>query len=177
MEPADVARIIEAEKNDVVTRRAITLFWGGWASQWYPAEFVVEGIRFNCAEQFMMWSKAIFMGDSVSAKKILEAKWPKAQKELGRKVSPWNPAWDEPHGSRAVVLRGNMAKFRQNQALRKALMATGSTLIAEASPYDDQWGIGLGMDNPKSWQPTEWKGTNWLGIVLMQVRVLLGDEV
>jgi ribA/ribD-fused uncharacterized protein len=176
MEKAERERIIEAEKNDVVTRGEVTLFWGGWASQWYPSDFVVDDVTFNCAEQFMMFSKAIFFGDTDTATKVLGARWPKQQKELGRMAGPWNPAWDEPEGSRVIVLRGTLAKFRQNPRLRKALMGTGESIIAEASPVDAKWGIGLGMDDGKAWDPAQWRGTNWLGKALMQARTLLRDE-
>ena len=64
MGPKDIARIIEAEKNDVVTKGGVTLFWDGWASQWYPSVFLIDGTIFNCAEQWMMWSKAKFFGDT-----------------------------------------------------------------------------------------------------------------
>lgn len=35
-------------------------FWRSQSpySQWYPSEFTVDGIKFNCAEQYMMYSKA-----------------------------------------------------------------------------------------------------------------------
>lgn len=29
-------------------------------SQWYPSEFVVDGLEFNCAEQYMMLKKRSF---------------------------------------------------------------------------------------------------------------------
>lgn len=27
-------------------------------SQWYPCTFVIDGIKYNCAEQYMMYKKA-----------------------------------------------------------------------------------------------------------------------
>ena len=177
MGPKDIKRIREAEKNDVVTKDGITLFWGGWPSQWYPSTFVIDGLEYNCAEQWMMWSKARFFSDEACAKKILEAKWPKAQKELGRTAKPYSKDWDEAHASRAIVLRGTLAKFRQDEELRKLLLATKGTRIAEASPYDDLWGIGLSQDDPRARDPSAWIGKNWLGLALMQARDILGDEV
>jgi ribA/ribD-fused uncharacterized protein len=176
MDTRDIEVIKKAEEDAVVTRGNVTLFWGGWASQWYPSRFVLEDTEFNCAEQWMMWSKARFLGDAVAQEAILKAKWPKAQKELARKAGPWNPEWDAPEGSRTVVLRGNMAKFRQDSVLLHALLATGDTLIGEASPFDDRWGIGMRMSRQGAWRPSEWTGTNWLGKALMQVRTLLRDE-
>jgi ribA/ribD-fused uncharacterized protein len=172
MNKRDRAKIIEAEKDDVVTKGNVTLFWGGWPSQWYPSDFEVDGVVYNCAEQYMMAEKARFFGDETTRAKILRTKWPKAQKELGRKAGPWNKTWDEPKGSRAVVLRGTIAKFQQNPDLRAKLLATGDTLIGEASPYDPIWGIGFASSDPRAWDPRKWTGKNWLGEALMTTRAL-----
>ena len=32
-------------------------------SQWYPASFIVDGVYYNCAEQYMMAEKARLFGD------------------------------------------------------------------------------------------------------------------
>ena len=173
MNHEDIAKIKMMEANDVVTKGNVTLFWGGWASQWYPSEFTLDGELFNCAEQFMMWCKAKFFGDHASANKIMREKWPKAQKELGRAAGPYNPAWDEPHGSRFVVARGTLAKFEQNDDLRKLLLSTGDSVLGEASPYDDVWGIGFDTQDPRAWTPSQWTGKNWLGQALMAVRTQL----
>jgi ribA/ribD-fused uncharacterized protein len=175
MNQEEIARIVEAERNAVVTRGNVVLFWGGWASQWYPSTFKLEGIEFNCAEQFMMWSKATFFKDAETAQAILDSKWPRSQKELGRCAGTWDPAWDEPMGSRAAVLRGTMAKFSQNVELRDLLLKTGTRTIGEASPYDAIWGIGCGMDHCDVWDTSTWKGKNYLGLALMQVRSLIRD--
>jgi len=50
------------------------------------------------------------------------------------------------------------------------LLATGNTILAEASPYDCKWGIGLSADDPRARNPAEWRGGNLLGEVLMEVR-------
>ena len=42
----------------------------------------------------------------------------------------------------AIVLRGNLAKFSQNEEMRDALKTTGAHRIAEASPHEKVWGIG-----------------------------------
>ena len=57
-----------------------TFFWKtdehhGAFSQWYlGAPFVVAGVTYNCAEQFMMHMKAVLFGDKETALKIMAAK-------------------------------------------------------------------------------------------------------
>lgn len=66
--------------------------------------------------------------------------------------------------------------------MKKALLATGNALIAEASPYDSIWGAegtGLSPTHPDAKDPSKWRGRsnyvhrggqNLLGIALMEVR-------
>lgn len=69
-----------------------------------------------------------------------------------------------------IVVRGNMAKFTQNEELRAALLATGQKILAEASPYDRIWGIGFSPRDELAKQPEMWEGENLLGQALMIVR-------
>jgi ribA/ribD-fused uncharacterized protein len=150
-------------------RQGYFLFWGGWPSNWHKAPFVIDGITFNCVEQWMMWSKAVLFGDDEAATKILATKNPRDQKALGRAVrgfeaAPWSAC------AREIVYRGVLEKFRQNPELCDKLLATWSDTIVEASPEDLIWGIGLHQDDPDATNPSKWRGTNWLGEALMQAR-------
>jgi ribA/ribD-fused uncharacterized protein len=148
-----------------------TFFWSGPFSQWHRCKFVVDGITYNCAEQYMMHQKALFFGDKEIAKKIMGTNSPKTQKALGRKVTPFDAGkWDGV--ARDVVLQGNLAKFKQNPDLLAKLLATKGTTLVEASPYDKIWGIGLKEDNPKAQNRATWNGKNWLGQVLTAAREL-----
>ena len=60
------------------------LFWGhqpppaggvgkGCLSQWHPAAFTVDGVRYPSAEHYMMAAKARLCGDGEAAGKILAA--------------------------------------------------------------------------------------------------------
>ncbi|MHA2279915.1 MAG: NADAR family protein [Promethearchaeota archaeon] len=148
------------------------MFWGGPFSQWYPSLFEVEGIKYNCAEQYMMAKKAELFGDEEALLKIMTSANPEEQKRIGRTVENFvENQWDVV--AKDIVFRGNMAKFAQNPGLRAYMLAAGDQEIVEASPEDTIWGIGLFAEDPDACDKTKWKGTNWLGEVLMSVRDVL----
>ena len=145
------------------------LFWRGPFSQWYEGQFILEGVTYNCAEQFMMAQKALFFDDSESYEKIMATKSPHEQKAIGRKVKnfdveKWKPVCED------IVYSGSYAKYDQNSDLKKILLDTGDRVLVEASPYDKVWGIGLSQSDPKALDPAQWEGMNLLGIALMRVR-------
>jgi hypothetical protein len=159
--------------SDVTERDGFVFFWSGWPSQWHPSPFTVEGTAYGCAEQFMMAEKARLFGDEKTLRKILAAESPREHKALGREVSPFDDArWTG--ACREVVYRGNLAKFTQNADLRELLLATGSRTLAEASPTDRVWGIGLEASARRATDRSAWRGKNWLGEALMRVRAELG---
>ncbi len=71
---------------------------------------------------------------------------------------------------------GCREKFRQNPPLAAALLATGDTILVEASPYDRIWGVGLKWNDPRILDQSLWLGTNLLGKALMKVRDVLATE-
>lgn len=111
------------------------LFYGGVFSQWYPARFAIDGVAYNCAEQYMMAKKAELFQDHEALTKIMASRNPATQKAIGRKVKGFNP---EQWGfvSRDVVLRGSLAKFSQNPGLLAHILKTGDAILVEASPTD-----------------------------------------
>jgi ribA/ribD-fused uncharacterized protein len=146
-----------------------TLFWNGPFSQWHRCVFIIDGVQYNCAEQYMMAMKAYLFGDQLVYDKIMKSGNPRDQKQFGRKVSNFIAhIWDEI--ARDVVFRGNLGKFSQNEDLKNQLFDTKGTTLVEASPYDSIWGIGLSADSPKAQKRELWQGSNWLGEVLNAVR-------
>lgn len=145
-------------------------FWkGSIYSQWYPSPFELDGMKFNCAEQWMMVNKALLFGDEKMALKIMKTSSPAEQKRLGRKVAGFDFFMWEQH-AKEIVYRGNYAKFTQDVDLKQRLLSTGSRKFVEASPVDFLWGIGLYESDAKNIPETEWPGKNWLGIVLTRLR-------
>ncbi|MFD6271835.1 NADAR family protein [Nocardia asteroides] len=145
-------------------------------SQWWPAEFVVDGIGFGSAEHYMMWRKALLFGDERIAARVLDAAHPSQAKKLGRQIRDFDDdAWERARFE--IVVAGNVAKFGQDPALRTYLLGTGSRVLVEASPVDRIWGIGLAADDPRTADPARWRGANLLGFALMRAReVLAGPD-
>lgn len=141
----------------------------GFMSNWYPAEFTVDGVAYNCSEQYMMHQKALFFGDTVTAEKIMATADPALQKKYGSEVTPYDDeTWK---GVRqTIVYKGVYAKFSQNEDLKKQLLATGDEILAEAALNDRAWGIGLCMQDPEIYKRKQWRGLNLLGYLLMSVR-------
>ena len=139
-------------------------------SQWMFADFTVNGVKFNSAEQYMMAGKADLFNDPITLVKIMAASHPREQKKLGKQVAGFNDEeWDK--HCRRIVYEGNYAKFTQHQVLKDALRDTVGTCLVESSPYDTVWGIGLKTGDPDCEDPAKWKGKNYLGHVLNQVRL------
>lgn len=107
--------------------------------------------------------------DGEISRKILLARTPREQKELGKQVRGFKqPAW-ELH-CKAIVYEGNKEKFIQNEELLQMLLDTKGTTLVEASPTDRIWGVGLAEGDPAIRRRSTWRGTNWLGEVLTKLR-------
>ena len=70
----------------------------------------------------------------------------------------------------SIRLNGNWRKFSQNRELREFLLSTGDSILVEASPYDNIWGIKLFANTPEAQDSFQWRGENLLGFALMEVR-------
>ena len=57
--------------------------------------------------------------------------------------------------------------------MQLALIRTGDRRLAEASPHDNLWGIGLSARDPRASCPDSWCGQNLLGQALEHVRQIL----
>jgi len=142
--------------------------WGVFSQFYQPCVFTDEnGVEYNCAEQWMMASKARLFGDELTLKKILGSRDPFKIKALGREVNSFdNDKWDGVKYE--IVVEGNRLKFGQNPKLGSMLKATGDAVLVEAAPKDHIWGIGISVKDAKNGRP--WNGQNLLGKALMAVR-------
>lgn len=138
-------------------------------SQWFPCKFVVNGMTYNSAVQYMMHQKAVLMGDEMSAETIMALDEPQKMKKQGRFVKNFNQElWNDVR--QEIVETGNVAKFSQNEGLKTKLFNTFPKTLVEASPTSKIWGIGLSMDDKRAWNKLTWRGQNLLGEILTRVR-------
>ncbi|WP_433893940.1 NADAR family protein [Streptomyces sp. CA-111067] len=161
-------------------------FWGhrpqrdgspgpGCLSQWWPAPFTVDGVRYATAEHWMMAGKARLFGDEDAERRAIEAGHPKQAKGVGRSVRGFDDeVWRRERF--ALVTEGSRHKFAQHPDLRGYLLGTGRRVLVEASPMDRIWGIGLAADDERAKTPATWRGLNLLGFALMAARDGLAAE-
>lgn len=141
-------------------------FWDGPFSNWHPSPFKVDGVEYNCGEQYMMHQKALTFKDQVSADRILNTDSPNHQKRLGRQVEGFDPEkWTSVRYE--LVKKGLREKFIQNPELKNCLLRYKGYQIVEASPYDRIWGIGF-FDSDAIDHFEEW-GENLLGKMLTEL--------
>jgi len=154
-----------------------TFFWKGPISQWSKSPFMaLDGLMYNCAEQYMMAQKAMLFKDQDTFKKIMATTDPKEQQSLGRSVKNFNQLiWDT--YSTLIVSTGNLLKFSQNEKHRQALLDTGDTILVEASSKDCVWGVGLSEDDPAIQDMATWMGENRLGFILTWCKETIIDEI
>ncbi|KAJ6610987.1 hypothetical protein B0H10DRAFT_2057999 [Mycena sp. CBHHK59/15] len=140
---------------------------------------VDQDVTFLSNEHWMMLQKALLFSDHDVARKVLSidgtSKSDMARvKALGRRVKHFEEDVWVQHRER-IVLEGTVHKFRQNDALREKLFATGDTTVVEASPFDKIWGIGCSEANAISRGGNKW-GLNLLGKALGEARRILREE-
>lgn len=144
-------------------------FWGEVYSQWFRCKFEVDGYEYTSAEQYMMHQKALLFNDYAIAQKILATNSPYDQKALGKQVSNFDKTvWDK--NCLKIVIKGNLAKFSQNEDLLDDMLSTGDRIFCEASPVDFIWGVGLHENDDKILNPLNWGGLNLLGQALTIVK-------
>jgi len=168
-------RLTVADLPDATTFSSFHPFIKGVFSQWHPAPFGIEGVRFVCAEQYMMAAKAALFGDAEKERAIMQCDDPAMHKRLGAQVRGFDEAvW---HRWRLdIVHAANHAKFSQNAGALRQLRNTAPAMLVEANPRDWNWGNGLQIDDQGNLDPQLWRGTNFLGRILTLIRDELSEN-
>ena len=143
----------------------------GFLSNWYKAGMFIDGMKFSCVEQYMMYRKAVLFGDYEVAGHIMASTNQGDMKKWGRKVRDFDEQiWCKYRYD--IVKRGVIAKFMCNEDLmQEFLKFPYGSIFVECSPWDTIWGIGLGIGDSRIYDENQWQGMNLLGKVLTEIRV------
>jgi hypothetical protein len=126
----------------------------------------VKGKTFNCVEQAYFWQKAETCKDEVSRDRIMKTRSAGVQKGIGEAIKS-NDDWES--SKVAVMTHICQQKFSQNLDLKKILLSTHQTYLAEDNPSDGFWGIQMSRNSPRAKNTQNFK-RNELGKILMQIR-------
>ena len=158
--------------------RSMVLFHSGFAtfSNFYLCPFTLDGRTYRTSEQFYQSEKAAFFNDHGRAEQIRAEVRPSKCKWLAREIKYFDKGvWQVV--ARQVMLRGVLAKFRQNTPARLTLLKTGDALLVEATPFDTYWANGLHILDDRNKHQESWRGANVLGGVLMEARDIIRAEL
>ena len=140
-------------------------------SNHYKCSFKVEGVQYSSVEQFMARERAVFSGAQPQVvTKIMKEHDPIQLKSImfhlrrDRRQKDWEDVAAE------KIKPGLIAKFAQNDDLRRVLLETENRILGEAAQRDLFWGIGLSLRAKEVLDRSKWKGKNTLGTLLMEVR-------
>ena len=132
------------------------------------------GKSYNCSEQFIAETCALSVGDEMTAKLIRSEPDPARQKGLMKRIR--NLDIDKWHDEcEKLCYPGILQKFLQNDKAKETLIETGTRTLVEAAPYDDEWGVGMGLTHPQVLNMDAWKGKNHQGKILMKIRTKLQE--
>jgi ribA/ribD-fused uncharacterized protein len=163
------------DPNFVTTVRKdnVLAFFGSLCplSNFHSAPFVIEGTKFRHVEEFFVTKKADFAEDEMSKQRIKAASTPAECKRIGSGIKVDVRRWQLE--SESIMAKGLFEKFDQNPKLKDFLLETGDQVLAEASPTDRFWGIGVALGGVASTKQQEWTGRNRLGQLLMELRTQL----
>ena len=146
-----------------------------YLSNWYLSPFDLDGIHYTSVEQYIMYQKCVIFGDLPSAKAILATDDPQKQQSIGQKAKGFiGNVWA---GQRQfVAVRGLLAKFSQNEDLKKKLLDTEDAWLVECAHSDTIWACGIRLNEDERFDAAKWRGQNILGFALMEVRAILNAK-
>ena len=129
-------------------------------SNWYPCEIQHDGHTFKSMEQVYQYAKAVYVGDTASATKLMYISDPAAAKKIGSKVVGVNGTnWDT--AKKDIMKDLIMKKF--------SISKTGDKTMVE-SGRDPHYACGLYIMHKDIFNQAKWNGKNMLGNILCTVR-------
>lgn len=129
----------------------------GYLCNLSPYKVVYDGLVWPTSEHCYQAQKH---RDFDYKERIRMAETPEEAIILGRDETSKSYRHDDWYSVRVEIMHDIvLAKFQQNEDIRRELLATGNKQIAEHTSNDSFWGDAL-----------DGSGQNWLGRILMQVR-------
>ena len=162
---------MKPEKVAVKRSCNITSFFrsDAFLSNFHAANFEIGNKAYNSVEQYYMSQKAATFEDHTTKNQIMASKNPYEINFLSKNIKNFDQGkWNKQ--AMGVMRAGVYAKFEQNPKLKKLLLETENTILAEASQRDKFGGIGLHINDPKVNNQKNWVGRNNLGKILMECR-------
>lgn len=100
-----------------------------------PCRIVIDGVTYSSTEQYFQCAKTTNTEDQ---EKILNAGDAESCQILGQTVE-LRPGWKSDKVNE--MYKGNLAKFQQNEDLRKSLLKSGSgrIIFIESTPFWNHW--------------------------------------
>ena len=137
-------------------------------SNFHPAEFELDGIKFPTSEHYIQYTKARMFGDNLAAANILNANTPADSKTLGWSINNFDKEkWDE--NAKSYCYPGIHEKFIQNKHLLDTLLRTKGHILVE-STKDKVWGTGIVLSRDDWHDDSPWHSQGILGEMLCEMR-------
>lgn len=141
-------------------------------STFFPADFVVNGVKYNCTEQYLQSEKARLHSDIRLENQIMMSNDPAKMVALGDKIQTDPNKWTD--GKKSDIMRKALTEnINQNDHLKRVLIATESKKLVLCAPHDSFWGIGMGIKEALKSSTEQWNGYNNLGTLMAEVRASL----
>ena len=140
-------------------------------SNFHPATFTLDGIKFHSSEQFIQYQKAKLFKDNYSIGKIMSSISALECKQQGNVVKGFvSDTWKR--SAKLLCKPGIEAKFNQNRNLMEALVfETGGKTIVEGTK-DEVWGSGQPLESPFCLDQSKWTSQGIMGEILSEIREL-----
>ncbi len=130
-----------------------------------PYTFFIDGIRFSCIEQFLMYYKAQFFQDIGASIEILQLTSPQQQIKRGKTINDFNSKlWNSAVYN--ILAKGTRILVRHNPALKSLLQGYKDCTIVYASK--DKL-IGIGYEPTKGLAHIDSWGQNLFGKTLQEL--------
>jgi len=132
----------------------------GCFSNFSPHGFQLDSLWWTTSEHYFQAQKFV---DTPYVEEIRAIKTPKEAAARGRsRTLPLRLDWEQVKDD--IMRQAVLQKFKTHTDICETLLSTGDELIVENAPGDYYWGCGA-----------DGSGKNKLGLILMEVREILGD--